>query len=43
VFALGAGAMLTYKLYSEGDVAQIGMIFLMMSWVVPMWLRGDLD
>jgi hypothetical protein len=42
LFALGAGTLVAVKLFSEGDWATLGLIFLAVSWVVPMWLRGDL-
>ena len=42
LFALVAGTLATVKLGTEGDWVTLGMLILMVSWMVPMWLRGDL-
>ena len=43
MFVIGAGTVATVKLCNEGDWATLGLLFLMVSWIVPMWLRGDLN
>lgn len=40
---VGAGTVLVVKLYNEGDWGTLGMMFFLMAWIVPMWLRGDLN
>ncbi len=42
LFALGAGTLVFVKLTNEGDWATLGMMFMMVAWAVPMWLRGDI-
>ena len=43
LFVLVAGTLATVKLGNEGDWVTLGMLFLLVSWMVPMWLRGDLS